>query len=171
MTLVTEPRHPDLLRDGRSRQVAAAEPQPKTDVLHGNVEVPTGAPDGAVCVYDERAVELSQFLDRAPQILIEDARACRRVTGQGIQDERARARQHEICLSQREQRTDPAALTPLTGNLDRQIHETLQHIPSAPEHTRPDAVEDRHRKAASPSRRHYSFARTSRSCCSHPIRP
>jgi hypothetical protein len=84
---------------------------------------------------------LRQLFDRAAQVRVSDALGCRGVSGERVQDERARTREHRFGIAEGEERSDAAPLSPLASDLDGKLNHRLQVLAVAAAHLAADRLE------------------------------
>src|SRR6185369_14281931 len=95
----------------------------------------------------ERPVKLRQFLHGSAEIRIRDMCPCWNMTGQWVENERARCRQHIVCPTNREQRPDATALSTLASDFQSEFQGRLENGGFTPRNPRAQGLEcgDRHR--------------------------
>src|SRR5688572_29562027 len=95
-------------------------PNPRDYVLDRRVEIATRGHDDPPFRDHEGPVKLRQFLHGSAEIRIRDVCPCwHNMTGQWVENERPRCRQHIVCLTNCEQRPDATALSTLASDLQR----------------------------------------------------
>src|SRR4029453_5332188 len=150
--------HPQTLGNRRSREVPAAESKRQGYLPHRGVEIATRGHDDPRFRDHERPVKLRQFLHGSAEIRIRDVCPCWHMTGQWVENERTRCRQHIVCLTNREQRPDATALSTLASDLQREFKGRLENGGFTPRNPRAQGLECGDRHCVLPSRLTVSYA-------------
>src|SRR5262249_50047531 len=110
-----------LARDGGCGPVARAKSLAQCDALRRRVDVHARRDDDTITPHNERAIELSDFLDLFAHLAVPNVALFLAVAAEGIEILRPGHAQHTLGVTDDKERADRLALSAFAANLGRHV--------------------------------------------------